>query len=86
VQETLAAVHEEEGEPARKMVKRDDKGAAGAPPKRQIGEFQATTDEESLKAQFNIITVPTKAVEVEPQIDEGPERAKDAGEDAVLQK
>jgi hypothetical protein len=53
-QETLAVVHEEEGEPARKMVKRDDKGAAGernerATPERQIGESQATTDEESLK-------------------------------------
>jgi hypothetical protein len=29
---------------------------------------------------------PAKAVEVEPQVDEGPGRAKDAGEDAVLKK
>jgi hypothetical protein len=86
VQETLAAVHEEEGGPARKMVKRDDKGAAGATPERQIGESQATTDEESLKEQFNINPVPAKAVEVEPQVNEGPGRAKDAGEDAVLKK
>jgi hypothetical protein len=54
VQETLAAVHEEEGEPARKIVKRDNKGAVGerndrAIPERQIGESQATTDEESLE-------------------------------------
>jgi hypothetical protein len=54
VQETLAVVREEEGEPARKMVKRDDKGAAGksnecALPERGIGESQATTDEETLK-------------------------------------
>jgi hypothetical protein len=91
VQETLAAVHEEEGEPARKMVKRDDKGAAGvrndrATPERQIGESQATTDEELLKEQFTIYPVPAKAVEGEPQVDEGPGRAKDAGEDAVLEK
>jgi hypothetical protein len=91
VQKTLAAVHEEEGEPARRMVKRDDKGAAGerndrATPERQIGESQATTDEESLKEQFNINPVPAKAVEVEPQVEEGPGRAKDAREDAVLKK
>jgi hypothetical protein len=86
VQETLAAVHEEEGEPARKIVKRDDKGAAGATPKSQIGESQATTDEESLKEQFNINPIPAKVVEVEPQVDERPGRAKDAGEDAVLKK
>jgi hypothetical protein len=91
VQETLAAVHEEEGEPAWKMVKRDDKGAAGekndrGTPERQIGEFQATTDEESLKEQFNINPVPAKVVEVEPQVDEGPGRVKDAGKDAVLKK
>jgi hypothetical protein len=90
-QETLAAVHEEEGEPARKMVKRDDKSAGGerndrATPKRQIGESQATTDEESLKEQFNINPIPAKAVEVKPQVDEGPGRAKDAGEDDVLKK
>jgi hypothetical protein len=89
VQETLAAVHEEEGEPAWKTVKRDNKGAAGerndrATPERQIGESQATTDEESLKEQFNINPVPAKVVEVEPQVDEGPGRAKDASEDAVL--
>jgi hypothetical protein len=53
-------------------------------PERQIGESQATTDEESLKEQFNINPVPAKAVEVEPQVDEGPGRAKDAAEDAVL--
>jgi hypothetical protein len=89
VQETLAVVHEEEGEPARKMVRRDDKSAGGerndrATPGRHIGESQATTDEESLKEQFNINPVPAKAVEVEPQVDEGPGRAKDAGEGAVL--
>jgi hypothetical protein len=83
VQETLAAVHEEEGEPAGKMIKRDDKGAVGeindrATPERQIGESQATTDEESLKEQFNINQVPAKAVEVEPQVDEETGRAKDA--------
>jgi hypothetical protein len=73
------------------MVKRNDKGAAGerndrATPERQIGESQATTNEESLKEQFNINPGPAKAVEVEPQVDEGPGRAKDAGEDAVLKK
>jgi hypothetical protein len=54
VQETLAVVQGEEGEPARKMVKRDVKGAAGernerAALERTIDESQATTDEESLK-------------------------------------
>jgi hypothetical protein len=91
VQETLAAVKEVEGEPARKMVKRDDKGAVGerddrATPERQIGESQATTDKDSLKEQFNVNPVLAKAVEVEPQVDEGPGRAKDANEDAILKK
>jgi hypothetical protein len=38
VQETLAVVCEEEGEPARKMVKRDDIGAAGDSDERAIPE------------------------------------------------
>jgi hypothetical protein len=89
VQETLAVVREKEGEPARKMVKRDDKGAAGdsnerAIPERGIGESQATTDEESLKEQFKISPVKASGAEAEVQVDEGPGRAKEAGEDAAL--
>jgi hypothetical protein len=91
VQETLAVVREEEGEPARKMVKRDDISAAGdsnerAIPERRIGESQATTDEESLKEQFKISRVKARRAEAEVRVDEGPGRAKEAGEDAALKK
>jgi hypothetical protein len=77
VQETLAVVREEEGEPVRKMVKRDDKGAAGdsnerAIPERGIGESQATTDEESLKEQFKISPVKASRAEAEVHVDELP--------------
>jgi hypothetical protein len=89
VQETLAVVREEEGEPARKMVKRDDKGAAGksnerALPERGIGESQATTDEETLKEQFKISPVKARGPEDEVQIDEGPGRAKEARSQGAL--
>jgi hypothetical protein len=89
VQETLAVVGEKEVEPARRAGKPNDKGGAGErkerdTPERGIGDSQATTDEESLKQQFNINPVTAKGAGVEPQVDEEPGRAKDAGEDAAL--
>jgi hypothetical protein len=88
VQETLAVVCEGEEEPARKMVKHD-KGAAGesverAIPDRGIVDSQATTDEETVKAQFKISPVKEGGAEAGVQVEEGPERAKEAGEDAAL--
>jgi hypothetical protein len=90
VQDTLTVVREEEGELARKMVKRDDKGAVGksnerALPDRGIGESQATTDEETLKEQFKISPVKARGAEAEVQVNEGPGRATEAGEDAALE-
>jgi hypothetical protein len=93
VQEILAVVREGEVgvEPARKMVKRDDKGAAGESNERAILEggtvdSQATTDEETVKAQFKISPVKAGGAEAGVQVEEGPGRAKEAGEDAALKK
>jgi hypothetical protein len=95
VQETLAVIREGEGEvevePARKMVKRDDKGAAGESNERAIPEggtvdSQATIDEETVKAQFKISPVKAGGAEAGVQVEEGPGRAKEAGEDAALKK
>jgi hypothetical protein len=91
VQETLAVVREGEGEPARKLVKRDDKGAAvesneRAIPEGGIGDSQATTDEETVKAQFKISPVKAGGAEAGVRVEEGPRRAKKAGEDAILKK
>jgi hypothetical protein len=64
-------------EPARKMVKRDDKGAAGESNERAIPEggtvdSQATTDEETVKAQFKIS--PVKAGGAEAGVQRKPAR------------
>jgi hypothetical protein len=72
------------------MVKHD-KGAASesterAIPERGIVDSQATTDEETVKAQFKISPVKAGGAEAEVQVDEGPGRAKEAGEDAALKK
>jgi hypothetical protein len=91
VQETLAVVREGEMEPARKIIKRDDKGAAGENNECAIAEggildSQATTDEETVKSQFKISPVKAGGVESEVQVEEGPARAKEAGEDAALKE
>jgi hypothetical protein len=93
VQETLAVVREGGVgmEPAQKMVKRDDKGAAGESNERNIPEggtvdCQATTDEETVKAQFKISPVKAGGAEAGVQVEEGPGRAKEAGKDAALKK
>jgi hypothetical protein len=91
VQETLTVVREGEVgvEPAQKTVKRDDRGAAGERNERGIAEggiidSQATTDEETVKAQFKISPVKAGGAEARVQVEEGPGRAKEAGEDAAL--
>jgi hypothetical protein len=93
VQETFAVVRKGEVgvEPARKIVKRDDKGAAGESNERAIPEggtvdSQATTDKETVKAQFKISPVKAGGTEAGVQVEEGPGRAKEAGEDAALKK
>jgi hypothetical protein len=93
VQETLIVVCKGEMgvEPARKTVKRDDRGAAGERNARAIAEggtidSQATTDEETVKAQFKISPIKVGVAEARVQVEEGPSRAREAGEDPALKK
>jgi hypothetical protein len=84
-QETLTVVREGEVgvEPAQNTVKRDDRGTADERNEGTI-DSQATTDEETVKAQFKISLVKAGGAEARAQVEEGPGREKEAGEDAAL--
>jgi hypothetical protein len=49
-------------------------------------DSHATTDEETVKAQFKISSVKAGGAEARAQVDDGPDRDKEAGEDAALKK
>jgi hypothetical protein len=92
-QETLTVVRGGEVgvEPARNTVKRDDRGAAGernerAQAERGTIDSQATTNEETVKAQFKISPVKAGGAEARAQVEEGPGREKEAGKDAAFNK
>jgi hypothetical protein len=78
-------------EPARDTVQRNDRGAAGERNERAQAEggvidSQATTDEETVKAQFKISSVKARGAETRKQVEGGPGREREAGEDAALRK
>jgi hypothetical protein len=92
-QETLIVVRKGEVgvEPAQKKVKQDDRGAEGERNERAQAEggtidSQATTDEETVKAQFKMSPVKTGGAETREQVEEGPGREKEASKDAALKK
>jgi hypothetical protein len=78
-------------EPAQNTVQRDDRGTVDERNERAQTEggtmdSQATTDEETVKAQFKISPVKAGGVEAGAQVEEGPGREKEVGEDAALKK
>jgi hypothetical protein len=78
-------------DPAQHTVKRGERGAAGDKDERAQAEggpidSQATTDEETVKAQFKISPVKAGGAEARAQVGDGSGREKKAGEDAALEK
>jgi hypothetical protein len=92
-QETLTVVCEGEVgvEPDRNTIRRDERGAAGernerAQAERGTIDSQATTDEETVKAQFKISPFKAGGAEARAQVEDGPARENEAGKDAALKK